>query len=599
MKERLKKDKKLRRNIIVRGCMVFTLLIASCYTLFIKPNLSQETYVYKEETVERGDLILGIMESGSVTLGECSILYELDLDTEDDAEEEDDSEEEEEEGIQYLEIESVYAVSGQRLKEGDALFQFTEKSVKAVRRKLSAAQAQAQIALSEAQTDYNISLLSAKSNYHSSTIAGTRASSDYQAALSQSKESVTSLEAEIKVLQHEITKAQEMLADEDFLESYNDAKTSCTQAKNKYDETDLHNSTAYTSNLSAYESAKSTLEQIEEEIEGYQDTIVNNQAEIERIRLKIETAKANQVVANQEAGNQYDSAILEGELAEDIYNYTVDSLSDTVSSAQTDYDEITEKITAFEAFVGEDNIVYADGDGLVTSVAYSEGDDLITTGAMLTYAKENEYNVSIDVSEEDVAAIKVGDSVDLVFTAYPALTYEGTIISITTSATTEYASTISYPVTIKVEGDTTFLYGGMTADVTFITDSVSDVLYVSRKAVFEENGISYVYRQTKSGGMEKTEVETGFSDTADIEIISGLEEGDVVYIESIMNVNADNRDTEEENNRENITSEDGTSLEDDMIPGGNSERNTPNEGEGGFSPDHMGSFPSDMGGRQQ
>lgn len=572
MKERLKKDKKFRQNVIMLGCIVFVLLTASCYTLFIKPNLSQETYVYKEETVERGDLILGIMESGSVTLRESSILYELDLDTEDDSEEEDDddSDEEEEESIQYLEIESIYAVSGQRIKEEDALFQLTEKSVKAVRRKLSAAQMQAQIVLSEAQTDYHISLLSAKSSYRSSVTTSTRASADYQAALSRNKESVSGLEAEIKVLQLEIKNAQEMLADEDFLESYNDAKTACTQAKNKYEETDLHNSTAYTSNLSAYQNAKNTVELIEEEIEGYQDTITNNQAEIEKINLKIEKVKANQAVAGQEARNQYDSAVLEGELAEDIYNYTVDSLGDKVESAQTDYDEITEKITAFEAFVGEDNIVYADGDGLVTSVAYSEGDDLITTGAMLTYVKEDEYIVSIDVSEEDVAAIKVGDSVDLVLTAYPELTYEGTIISITTSATTEYASTISYPVTIQVEGDTTLLYGGMTADVTFITDSVSDVLYVSRKAVFEENGVSYVYRQTKSGGMEKTEVKTGFSDTANIEIVSGLEEGDIVYIESIMNVNADDRDTK-----------------------------AANEGEGGFSPDYMGGFPSDMGGRQQ
>lgn len=561
MKERLKKDKKFRRNVIMLGCIIFVLLTASCYTLFIKPNLSQETYVYKEEIVERGDLILGIMESGSVTLGESSILYELDLDTEDDSgEDEDDSDEEDEDSIRYLKIESVYAVSGQRMKEGDALFRFTEKSVKAVRRKLSAALAQAQIALSEAQTDYHISLLSAKSSYDSSATTGTRASADYQAVLSQSKESVTGLEAEIKVLQLEITKAQEMLEDADFLESYSDAKTAYTQAKNKYDETDLHNSTAYTSNLSSYLSAKSTLEQIEEMIEGYQDTITNNQAEIEKLNLKIKTAKANQDIANQEARNQYDSAVLEGELAEDIYNYTVDTFAGAVESAQTDYDEITEKMTAFEAFVGEDNTVYADSDGLVTNVAYSEGDDLITTGSMLTYVKENEYKVSIDVSEEDVAAIKVGDSVDLVFTAYPELTYEGTIISITTSATTEYASTISYPVTIKVEGDTTLLYGGMTADVTFITDSVSDVLYVSRKAVFKENGVSYVYGQTKSGGMEKTEVETGFSDTANIEIISGLEEGDVVYIESIMNVNADDRETK-------------------------------NEGEGGF--------PSDMGGSQQ
>lgn len=84
------------------------------------------------------------------------------------------------------------------------------------------------------------------------------------------------------------------------------------------------------------------------------------------------------------------------------------------------------------------------------------------------------------------------------------------------------------------------LYGGMAADVTFVTDSVEDVLYVSKKAVFEEDGLNYVYKKdAKGNGSEarvKTQVETGFSDTASIEILSGLEEGDVVYIESIMNI---------------------------------------------------------------
>ena len=42
----------------------------------------------------------------------------------------------------------------------------------------------------------------------------------------------------------------------------------------------------------------------------------------------------------------------------------------------------------------------------------------------------------------------------------------------------------------------------------------------------------------------KTQVETGFSDMASVEIISGLEEGDVVYIESVMNINSENPEKE-------------------------------------------------------
>ncbi|MGN1180681.1 MAG: HlyD family efflux transporter periplasmic adaptor subunit [Suilimivivens sp.] len=561
MRERLKKDKKLRRNLIL-ACMALVILIgASVYTLFIKPNLSTETYVYKEETVERGDLILGIMESGSLSFGESYVMYELDLDLDEEDDDEDEEDDEEEDTAKYLEIEEVYVVSGQRISEGDVLFKLSDDSVSDVRRKLSSALTEAKIALSDAQTEYNISMLSAKSTYDSSVATGNRAASDYQAALTASSEKVKSLEAQIQVLELEITMAQEKLADEDLLESYQEAKLAYTQAKNKYEDTDLHNATAYTSNLTDYQEAESQLEAIEEELQGYRDTVEDNTGKIEELQTEIADAKVNQVLENQQAENNYNSASTEGKLAQEIYDYSVNSLSDSVDQAQTELDEIQAKMDAFEAFVGEENQICATESGLVSNVAYEAGDDLVNAGAMLTYAKEDEYTVSIDISEEDIAAVSVGDSVELSFSAYPDQMWNGEIISITTTATSEYATTISYPVTILVQGDTTLLYGGMTADVTFVTDSATDVLYVSKKAVFEEEGISYVYRKNASGNREKVEVETGFSDTTSVEIVSGLEEGDIVYIESIMNVSAEREDAEENSNEMLEKTENGSEGE--------------------------------------
>lgn len=554
MKEKWKKDKKFRRNCILAGMALVILLGACVYTLFIHPNRSTETYVYKEETVARGNLILGIMESGSLSLGESAVMYELDLEldeeeNEENGDEESEDEDEDENTSKYLEIEEVYAVSGQRILKGDVLFKLKEDSVDAVERKLESALTEAKITLSNAQTEYKISMLSAKSTYDSSVKEGSRAAAAYQAAITAGGERIKGLEGEIRMLELEIAMAQEKLTDEDLLDSYEEAKAAYTSSKSRYEETDLHNSTAYTSNLSDYQQAKSQLETLEEELQGYRDTITDNQVEIEKKRKEIEEAEAVQSLDNQKAENEYQSASLSGELAKEIYDYSVDSLSDAVIRAQNELDEIQMKMDAFREFVGEDNRIYAPEDGLVTGVSSEAGDKLKDIGAMLTYAKENEYTVNIDVSEEDVAAISVGEHVELSFGAYPEQTWEGVITSITTTATSEYASTISYPVTILVQGDTSLLYGGMAADVTFVTDSVEDVLYVSKKAVFEENGLNYVYKkETKGKGTEarvKTQVETGFSDTASIEILSGLEEGDVVYIESIMNMKSEKTKKEE------------------------------------------------------
>lgn len=607
MKEMWKSDKKFRIKVIAAGAVLLVLLCACIYTLFIKPGLNTETYVYKEEEVSRGDLILGIMESGSLSMGESAVTYDLDisLDEEDseedssDDESESDSEEDEEESVRYLEIEEVYVVSGQRIKQGDALFRLSDDSVKAVRRKLSAALAEAQIAYSEAQTEYNISILSAKSTYDSSVTTGNRAEATYQAARNRSAANVAEVEGSIKVLELEIQNAQEMLADEDFLTSITEAQTAYTQAKNKYEETDVHNATAYISNLTAYQQAEETLEQLLSQKQEYEDIIAENQQELSEKQTEIEKAKTSQVLEDEEAKSDYSSALLEGELAGEIYEYSTSSLSDEVTKAENEFSEIQTQMDAFEAFVGSDNTVYAPEDGLVLGVNYEAEDKLTQTGDILTYSKESDYTVSIDVSEEDIAAISVGSPVTIVFSAYPDETYTGTIISITTTATTEYAATISYPVVIAVEGDTEKLYGGMSADVTFVTDSVSDVLYVSKKAVFEEDGKKYVYRKAKNGKMEQVQVETGFEDMSSVEIKSGLEEGDIVYLKSIMNTNEledDSQNREQSEGDAESTQQENQGMPGDfeMPAGGLSDGEMPEapDGEG----QNGGGFPRNMGG---
>lgn len=525
------KNKKRLRNIMIAAAVFLLLTGASIYTVFIKPNLETEQYVYIEESVQKGDLILGIMESGSLSLEETTLDYTLELDT-DEEEDSSDDEEEEEDSVKYLEVEEVYAVSGKRIEEGEALFKLTDKSVDAVRKKLTTLLTEAKIALSEAETEYKIELLQAKSTYDTSILASNRARSSYNASSTKTQESINGLSGDIKILEAEIDYYTEQLAEESLWEALTEAETAYTSAKNIYEDTDVHNATAYAGNYADYKSAEEQLQSIQGQIDELKESIEENQKSIAEKQQEMAEAQNGLEIESLTNESAYNSAVLGGELAQDIYNYTVSSLEEAVNTVQNESEKAQNNLEELNSFVGEDGIIYADGAGLVTSVSYTEGDDLVNTGAMLSYVKENAYTVSIDVSEEDISAIKVGDTVDIVMTAYPEETYAGTVTSITTTATSDYAATVSYPVTIRIEGNTAKLYGGMTAEVTFVTDSVSEVLYVSRKAVQEIDGKYYVYTKGSGGSRKLTEVITGFTDGTSIEIISGLSEGDTVYIES-------------------------------------------------------------------
>lgn len=529
------KQKHTSKKFVVRlllAILAFLMLAGVCvYTVFIRPNLHGDTVIYKESQVQKGNLVQGIMESGSIALQESHINYELEI----NYSEEDDDDGEDEEASRYLQIEEVYAVQGQRMKEGDPLFKISRDSIDAVRRKLQKAKSEAQLELADARSDYNTQARSAKSTYSASKAEADTASRSLAATTNRLQQEIELLYGDIQVLEAEINDYNEKLTDEDTLEDYSDLKYAFEKAQEKLEETDASSVAAYTANYSSFQNAKTAFEELDNRLQGYRDGIEENQ---EQILEKLEQINQSQADLSREqlsAQQSYDSAVLNGSLAGDIYGYTVDDLAGTVEEAQAAVEEAQALLDDFEAFVGTDGIVYADGSGLITEVAYEAGDRLMNTGAMLSYVKEEDYTITIDVSEEDISYINVGDTVDIEFNAYPDELCSGIVSAVTTTADSSYSSTVNYPVTIRIEGDTGKLYGGMTADITFVTDRAEDVLYVSAKAIVtKEDGSTCVYIKNAEGEMELKTVTTGFSNGSETEITDGLSEGDTVYIASTV-----------------------------------------------------------------
>jgi len=163
---------------------------------------------------------------------------------------------------------------------------------------------------------------------------------------------------------------------------------------------------------------------------------------------------------------------------------------------------------------------------------YEADDSFTTTGTIVSYVTDNSLTLTVDVSQEDISSVSVNEAVTIDFTAYPDVVYEGMVTAITTTVEDSSSSTVSYPVTIQILGDTDPIFEGMSGNVTFVTDKKEAVLSISEKAVFEENGRPYVYYKNSAGEREKKEVETGFTNGTNVEIVSGLSEGDIVYISS-------------------------------------------------------------------
>ena len=83
------RNKKVVVKLVLAGTAFLALAAVCVYTVFIRPNLTAETVIYMESQVQSGSLVQGIIESGSITLQESYIRYDLDINYSEDEEEDD------------------------------------------------------------------------------------------------------------------------------------------------------------------------------------------------------------------------------------------------------------------------------------------------------------------------------------------------------------------------------------------------------------------------------------------------------------------------------------------------------------------------------
>lgn len=413
-----------------------------------------------------------IMESGTVSMETSEVRYDLTITTDDDddstsSSSSSSSSDSDDDTDKTLKIETVYVAQGQRIQEGDKLFKLTDASVRSVRRILESNEASAAATLAEAQSEETLKVQTAANTRSASETEAAVADDVYTASVEELQNRLSSYAAANEQLAAEIESCQNKIWDSDFREKMSAAKTKMESAKIKLSETDVTNVVAYAANESAYETAKSAYESYTDQIDNWNEIIEKDTQKTAQNAQSIDRVTKALEYKLQEAENTRQSAKLSGQLAQETYDETVTSLQETVTEAQNAYEEAAQELADFNAFVGDDGIVYADGSGLVTAVNYEAGDRLKTKGAMVTYVKSNGYRISVDVSEEDIPQISVGDTVSIVMTAYPEETYTGTVKTISTSRSGSYSATVSYPVEIEIQGDTSKLYGGMTAEVTF------------------------------------------------------------------------------------------------------------------------------------
>ena len=149
---------------------------------------------------------------------------------------------------------------------------------------------------------------------------------------------------------------------------------------------------------------------------------------------------------------------------------------------------------------------------------------------VMSVTAQDTMTISITVDELDVTKISVGMSADVKLDALKNETFTATVSDVATSGESSGGSS-KFTVELTMERSGQML-AGMNATVSIGQERTENVLTVPVAALYEDGGDTFLY----TGYDEKNEafsapvlVETGISDGENVQILSGVEEGQIFY----------------------------------------------------------------------
>ncbi len=216
---------------------------------------------------------------------------------------------------------------------------------------------------------------------------------------------------------------------------------------------------------------------------------------------------------------------------------TVFQLKDTSFSAS--YDSLLRDRADLEETLMElltlyrDSALLAPMDGRISSVEFDEDlpNTFQTETPVLTLYPNSRMSIAISIDETDILSLQEGQEAEVVVSSVSEEEiFLGSVTDIskvadTSTGVTRYSAEVTLD---RAEG----MLSGMTADVDVKIEGVENALIIPLDALHRTSATHFVYTsydpETKQyGGM--VEVTAGMQNDTQVEILSGLQEGDILY----------------------------------------------------------------------
>jgi len=271
---------------------------------------------------------------------------------------------------------------------------------------------------------------------------------------------------------------------------------------------------------SAYQLAKNALGSAQNTLLSYESALISAEETFE------DEKEDNSYQSHSE---RVDYTLAEN--AAEVAQGTYDNQQEVISQKQTALNK------AWLTYQAQSPTIVAPGNGVIANIVVVEGMDITnslserTSTTVASIRKEGTPIASLNISEVDINQVQVGQKVEITLNSIDGKTFLGEVVGIDKIGTVS-SGVSNYPVIVKFDKDSDLVLPNMGVDAEIIIQEKEDVVYVPSAAVQSMKGNTVVKIQDGDETI-KTQVETGISTNEFTEIVSGIEEGTTVLINTL------------------------------------------------------------------
>lgn len=176
-----------------------------------------------------------------------------------------------------------------------------------------------------------------------------------------------------------------------------------------------------------------------------------------------------------------------------------------------------------------DMILKAPGNGIISYRNAEIGEYIPAGTKLLTITDNSKLHIDFNISEANAAVVKADTKITMNIEAL-GKSFDG-IISYVSPDKNEDSN--SYLARIKLLEQNEEVKSGMFARGYLKILIKEDALYVNKDIIKDKNGKKYVFIVNKNNQLEQREVTLGINNDTEVEIIDGINEGEVVVLDNL------------------------------------------------------------------